>query len=333
MADRYEGPERKLEASLFAAQRYYLHGWTMDAVARHLDTSRSTVSRLLAYARDNGLVEVRVLPPDEQLHPLQEGVARTYGVAAHVVPAPQLATTGERHERTASSAARWLTSLIEPDMIVGVAWGTMLNAVSQCLLPKPATNVQFVQLNGTGFSRTRRLHHSAATLAAFGEAFDGMVQPYPVPVFFDSVATREALLAERSIRTIRALQHRADLVVFSLGTVADGVPSSPYLTGYHLTAHDFEGLRDAGVVGDVATTYYRADGSFEGLPFNLRTSGPDLAELQNVRRRVCVVSGDHKIPALHAALTGRLITDVILDETTARLLLATTTDPPAPDAV
>ena len=39
-----------------AALRYHVQGETMGAIARALGTSRSSVSRLLAKARDEGLV-------------------------------------------------------------------------------------------------------------------------------------------------------------------------------------------------------------------------------------------------------------------------------------
>ena len=39
---------------------YYLQGQTMETIARHLQISRSSVSRLLAHAREVGLVRISV---------------------------------------------------------------------------------------------------------------------------------------------------------------------------------------------------------------------------------------------------------------------------------
>ena len=55
-------PSRQSDA-LRAAQLYYLQDLTMDAIARELRTSRSTVSRLLAAARDSGLVQIQIRSP------------------------------------------------------------------------------------------------------------------------------------------------------------------------------------------------------------------------------------------------------------------------------
>ncbi|MGV9802246.1 sugar-binding transcriptional regulator [Mycobacterium sp. NPDC003449] len=313
--------DRRVDEALRVAQRYYLHGATMDVIARQMGTSRSTVSRLLQYARDSGLVEIRVLPPDSRAHPLEQSLAESFGVRAHVAHVPSTATTVERLERTAVEAARLLHSIFESDMIIAISWGTMVNAISECLIAKPTTNCQFVQLNGMGFSRTTGGHYANSIMARFGEAFSGYVRQFPVPVFFDRAEIKVGLLEERSIKGIISLQHSADVVLFNVGTVTAGMPSSPYLNGYFLDDVDFAALAADGAIGDIATSYLRQDGSHSGIRLNARTSGPDLDKLRMVKHRICAVSGDHKIDALDAALAGGYITELVIDELTAGLLL------------
>ena len=50
--------DRKLIAALTAAQLYYMQDQTMEVIARELGTSRSSVSRLLSFAREVGLDRV-----------------------------------------------------------------------------------------------------------------------------------------------------------------------------------------------------------------------------------------------------------------------------------
>lgn len=311
----------RVEDALEVAQKYYLHGVTMEVIARQLNTSRSTVSRLLKHARESGLVEIRVLPPRSRSHPLETVIQQTYGVRAHVVPVPTTATTVERLERTAIHAARVLNSVFESDMLIGLSWGTMVNAISQCLIPKSTTNCQFVQLNGMGFSRTIGSHYAGAMMDAFGNAFDAYVWPFPVPVFFDDAETRRALLRERSVQSIVGLQQNVDAVLFSVGTVVDGVPSSPYLHGYFLSDDDFRSLAEDGAVGDIATTYIGPEGDHHEIRLNERTSGPDLDRLRSVKHRICAVAGDHKVDALAAALRGGYVSQLVVDEVTATKLL------------
>ena len=63
-----------------------------------------------------------------------------------------------------------------------------------------------------------------------------------------------------------------------------------------------------------------ADGNFADVPLNQRACGFDLGLLRKVDRAICVVSGQNKLAGLQAALAGRYVTDLIVDEPTARRL-------------
>ena len=78
-------PSRHSDA-LRAAQMYYLQDLTMDAIARELRTSRSTVSRLLSSARESGLVQIQIRNPMDTGPELEGLIRDTYNVDAHVVP-------------------------------------------------------------------------------------------------------------------------------------------------------------------------------------------------------------------------------------------------------
>jgi deoxyribonucleoside regulator len=206
-------------------------------------------------------------------------------------------------------------------MVLALAWGTMLREISDVLMARMVTNCRVVLLNGIGNSRALGEHYSSAILTAFGTAYNAYIRRLPVPVFLDRPETRDVLFAERAVRAVVDLQRDADVALFSLGHVDHGVPSSPYRAGYFLDQQDYRALEEDGVVGDLATTFFRADGSSEGVRMNRRTSGPDLDLVRSIPHRICAVSGNHKVSALRAALLGELATDLVIDEITARELL------------
>jgi len=86
---------------LGAATMYYLQDMTMEAIARHLRTSRSTVSRLLKRARDTGLVEIRLRAESSRAPGLGHSISANFGVAAFVVPVPDTANDIDRLEQVA----------------------------------------------------------------------------------------------------------------------------------------------------------------------------------------------------------------------------------------
>jgi DNA-binding transcriptional regulator LsrR (DeoR family) len=300
-----------------AATMYYLQDEQMDAIARRLGISRSTVSRLLKAARESGLVQIAVRPEQGAAAGLADHVMRTFGVRVHVVPVRLGAGDAERLDQVARVAARLLMDLFDDEMVLGVAWGTTVSAVARALGRKPTRGGTVVQLNGAANTLTSGVDYASTIITAFGAAFDAQVRHFPVPAFFDYAATREAMWRERSVQRVLSVQRRTDVVLFGVGALGGQAPSHVYSAGY-LDDSDLAALYAAGVVGDVCTVFLREDGSYRDIEINRRATGPTPAELAHVPRRLCVVAGEGKLRPLLAAMRAGVVTDLVIDEPTAR---------------
>lgn len=307
-------------AALQAANLYYLQDLTMDAIAAELRTSRSSVSRLLTFARESGLVEITVHSPLDQGSHLEEEIGRRFKVSAHVVPMPEDISEIDRLERVAMAAGRVIPSFIDSNMIVGLAWGSTLSAISRHIAPRETHNTVVVQMNGAGSTMSTGIEYASEILQRFANALSAQSQQFPVPAFFDDPATKAAFWRERSTRRTLDLINKTDVAIFGLGSPFAEVPSHVYIGG-HLDRADYASLSRDKVVGDIATVFYRADGSWRDIELNARATGPDFSRLKRVARRVCVVSGAQKLPSLRGALATGLITDLIMDAALAQALV------------
>ena len=209
---------------------------------------------------------------------------------------------------------------MDSNAIIGVAWGSTLSAVSRHLTRKITHDSVIVQLNGAGNMHTTGITYASDIMRRFGSAYGARVEQFPVPAFFDHASTKTAMWNERSVQRILELQAKMSIAIFGVGSVDADYPSHVYAGGY-LDQDDLNILATSDVVGDVATVFFRGDGSSDGIVLNERSTGPALAQLRQVRRRICVVSGVSKINGLRGALVAGLATDLILDEATARRLV------------
>lgn len=315
-------PDDTAAQAVQVARLYYHQGLTTDAIARELGLSRPKVSRLLTLARRTGLVEIRIHDPQAQPQSLEAQLRARYPfLHPQVVSVPPGSPENVWLERVAVAAARLLGQVLRPGQIVGLAWGTTLDAVSRALTPRPVTNLQFVQLNGSANALDFMSGFVTDTITRFAANYGARAHLFPVPTFFDDPATRAAMWRERSVQHVLDLQNHADVLLYSVGAASAQVPSHVYAAGY-LDDADLHALRDQGVAGDIATVFFRGDGSYAGLPINARSSGPDLGLTRRVQHAICVVSGLGKVQALRAALAGELMTTLVIDEVTARTLLA-----------
>jgi DNA-binding transcriptional regulator LsrR (DeoR family) len=312
--------DRIYQEALKVASLYYYQGMTTEAIAGEMNFSRPKVSRLLAHARATGMVEIRIVNVESALAPLEKHIKERYNlVNVHIVPAPELMGEVVWLERVARYTANYLNSILLDDQILAIAWGTTISEIGTKLIPRRIEGLKIVQLNGSGNTFTPDNRYAAGILQHFAHNFQANVMLFPVPTFFDYPETKEALWRERSVKRIIDLQEQADVLLYSIGAVNAGVPSHVYSRGY-LEPEDMQELEQQNVIGDLATVFFREDGSWQDIPLNHRASGPDLTLYRRARRAICVVSGRNKVPGLRAALQAQLMTELIVDEPTARLL-------------
>lgn len=312
--------DNKLAEAIKAARLYYYNNMTTAAIARELSVSKSTVSRLIKFARESGVIDIRVLDPTEEPSRLSSRIMERYQIKnAHVVPVSELAGEAEWLQRVANYAASYLNVIFDSGMILGIAWGTTLTAISKHLLRKNLYNAQIVQLNGAGNTRTMGIEYASEIIMRFATNFQARAHLFPVPAYFDYCETKQALWREGSVKRILSLQEQADVLIYSIGAVNAGIPSHVY-SGDYLSQKDYKTLEQYEVAGDIATVFFKRDGSFDGIPINRRASGPHLGLFQR-KYGICVVSGLAKVTGLHAALKGKLMSELIVDEPTARCLV------------
>lgn len=310
MPDRYDDMYE-------AAVRYHVHGETMESIARTLRTSRSTVSRLLGRAREEGVVRVSVAPPRGAHSPAARAIEERFGVRVHVVTVGASVRPAVRLERVARQAAAVLSDAVGDGSLIGVGWGVTLTELAHYLEPRPLADATVVALMGSANPRDPDSPHVGSLLQNLGQAFDARVVQFPVPAFFDYPATREAMWRERSVRYVLDLRSRLDVAVFGVGSLRATIPSHVYTAGF-LDADELRELAASGVVGDVCTVMLREDGTYADLPFNARATGLVPDELARVPRRVCVVADPLRAAMLLGALRAGCATDLVCDNATAR---------------
>lgn len=316
-----KNPEARIRDALEVAKLYYYHGLTTEKIAEERGVSRPKISRLLNFAREQGLVEITIHDTERNVAPLSDAIIERFRLqAVHVVSVPEVLGELVWLERVAEFSANYLNTILLAGMTVGCAWGTTISAVAERLIPKAIPDLRLVQLNGSGNTHTYDNRYAAQILQTFADNFGARVYLFPVPTFFDYPETKTAMWKERSITRILEMQQNADVLLYSIGAVSGGVPSHVY-SGEYLEEHDLGELRSSGAVGDLATVFYRSDGSYENIAINARSTGPSLQLYQRVKRAVCIVSGRAKVEGLHAALHAGYLNELIIDEPTARLLV------------
>lgn len=303
-----------------AAELYWVHGMKVAAVARELDVSTSTVSRLLSEAKRRHIIEFTVNRQEDSALELRHHLEEEFHIHAVVVGTGEILDATRRRVAVGDAAQSQIWKMVNSDTVIGVAWGRTIESLSLQLIPKHLSGVEILQLHGFGNTLSFGENYFTQILTRFGTAYDAQVHLFPAPAIFDSSETREMMWKETSIRQMLELRRSLDLIITSVGTPYGATPSPLFSPGV-LSRHDREELKREHVVGDVTSTFYRSDGSMRDLAINKRSTGLSREELLRVPTRMFIVADENKVQALTTALNAGLVTHLVIDQTTAAHLV------------
>lgn len=314
------------EASLAtrAAWLSFVGGYTQGQIAARLGVSAVKVHRLIAQARQLGLVKVFVEGAPVECIEAEDVLARRFGLRfCTVVPnmtaaAPEAEDSARTIAALGAAGARFLAGYLEQDnaKLIGVGHGRTLAAIADQLPTIPRPDHRFVSLIG---SLTRR----AATnpfdvIHRLAERTGGEGYFLPVPFIADSVEAKQVLMAQQSVRAIVKLAREAEMFMVGIGEL--GAEAHMKQVG-QLTAAEYSALREAGAVGDLIGHFLDAEGRPVDCEVNDRTLGLRIEDLRD-REVIAVAGGAGKRDAILAALRSGVITGLITDEVAAQQIVA-----------
>lgn len=301
------------------SELYYDENKTQDEIGGLLRISRWKVGRLLAAARERGIVRIEIVHPRARRLTLERRLRERFGLRdAVIVPAPE-------HEegvtaRVAQAAADYLVALRPVPRTLGVSWGRTLNEVAGRLPAGWSTGVTVVQING-GVSLNRRPGTAATMAETIAQRGLGSAVLLPSPAILERVETKQAIESDRTVAEVLALAAGASAYLYSAG-VADA--TSVHIQSGYLTPDDMDELVRKGAVGDVVGRFIDADGHIVDPGLDARTVGLGLDQLRAAETAILVVAGSAKHDIARAVVLSGLCTVLVSDENTARTLLEET---------
>jgi DNA-binding transcriptional regulator LsrR (DeoR family) len=145
---------------------------------------------------------------------------------------------------------------------------------------------------------------------------------YPVlsPVLVKTRELRNALLHEPGIK--EALEKTEELDLALVGLSSDQPEDSALVKAGFLSSQEARRIYKEGSCGHLCGYHYDALGKFMDTPINNRVVGIELGAFLKIKRRIGIACGKQQARAIHAALTGGLVTDLFTDELTALQIIS-----------
>ncbi|NLB74593.1 MAG: sugar-binding transcriptional regulator [Firmicutes bacterium] len=309
------------ERTLYEIARHYHElGKTQNEIADSLGISRSQVSRALKQAEDEGIVLIRVVPPEFDFTDLEARLCSVFGIddAAVILgsagPPSRLLT-----QNLGMAGAKYLDKTLKAGQVVGVSWGATLRELVAALNetgPSPREIMVVPLLGGQGqASPDLQVNDIASRVST---AFGGSHLYLHAPSFVDTPEARAMMMNDSNIRNVADKWTTAHLAVVGIGCF---VPPSTLLEEGGFPPDELTELAKMGVVGDICMRFFDVHGEPVDTPLAERIIGASLEQLESIECVVAVAGGVNKAQAILGALRTGVVDVLITDDVTARRVL------------
>lgn len=308
----------ELQLLLQIARLYYEDDLTQKEIARELGLSRPAVSRLLAQARQEGIVQISVADPFAEHEEPSANLAQAYGLRQAIVVSSEGITEEQLVRRLGLAAAGYLRTSLREGEMVGIGWGRTLHAVAEALEVERPLGIQVLPLiGGMGqVSSSLQVNELARRLA---EAFDGTWSPLYAPAFVEDEVTYQSLCQLPDVTGIIQNWPSLNTALVGIGHFAMHQKRS-MLFGDYMQEWLVQELARRGAVGDLCGRFFDTHG--QQCLVEPGVIGVSLDELRTLDHVVAVAGGEKKAAAILGALRGGYLDVLVTDTAAARAILS-----------
>jgi len=301
-----------------AARLYYVDGLGQREVARLAKVSQAKVSRLLAAARERGIVHISVAEYKPHNKKLEHALRREFGFrTVAVIKTPPGATDDDARRAVGYFGASVVAGLLPRKAVVAIAGGRTIRDLVRHLAEDPARRLEVVQAMGNIDS-----HVGSEDALELGRVLarrsGGSFVTLNSPAFVSDRKTRDAFLALPPIRSVHQRLAEAQVALVGVGTLDNSVFAARGV----LTPRDIAGLDACGAVGEICGRFFDRNGQECDSPWRDRVVSISLEQLRRIPRVIGIVAGGDRSVAITAAARGGLLKALVTEEKLGQFLFA-----------
>jgi DNA-binding transcriptional regulator LsrR (DeoR family) len=298
-------------------QLYYEENLSQKAISQKLFVSRPQISRMLAYAREAGIVTIRINNPYAEEDRLESALVKKYKLRTVQVVNTFSKGEHEAREIIGQNAGRRVACYLSCHKIIGIMSGKSVFHVINNALAAHDHNLVFVSLVG-GMGSAGAEWHANYMAQGLAEKTGGTAYLLHAPLIMRNENAKKNLEHEEGIRHIFDLAGSCEVIFAGIGQIDAG---ATLIESGILNQDDLAFLKQAGAAAAVGAIFLNKKGQVLDNEFTRRFIGIGVRQLQACPNVVAIAFGREKTGAIDASLRSSLIHELITNVDTARALL------------
>jgi DNA-binding transcriptional regulator LsrR (DeoR family) len=294
-----------------------MDGLGQAEVAKFVKVSQAKISRLLALAKERGIVRISVAEYELRHQALEGELRKRLKLVAAAVIKTMPGSTAEEVRRTVGHfGAPFVASLMPAGSVVAIAGGRTIRDLIQPLPEDKQRRLTVVQAMGS-IDYTVGPVDALELGRTLARRSGGFFLTLNTPAFVTDKRTRDSFLAHEQIRGLWRQLKQAEVALVGIGTL----DNSAFVDRGVLSTADLQELRACGAVGEICGRFYDKTGRECDSPWRDRVMSIDLEQVRLIPQVIGVVTGADRAAAIAAAIRGGLVKSLVIDEAGAKALL------------
>lgn len=300
------------------ARMYYLDGMAQSEIADLYQISRSTISRMLTTAREQGIVRISVDEYDPRDRELEAKLISTFGLRRAVVVREVAGSITATRRAMARFATPEVSTWFTPGRRIGVTGGRSLGELVRAIpYQSELEGVGIYQLMGA-VATTPGPNEPQEVTRALGKRLNGRVHMLHAPAFVKDVEARNSMMAHDQVQAMWRTFGKLHQAMIGIGSVND----SMFVAHGVLNKRARHDLKKQDAVAELCGRFIDADGNEVEHPLRERVLSIGLDVLRTIPEVIAVTCGADRGASIHAVLANGLANSVVLDRACAEAVLA-----------
>lgn len=298
------------------ARLHYVDGLGQVEVARFFKVSQAKVSRLLALARERGIVRISVAEYEPRDLILERAVRKKFGLEhVAVIKTISDATAEDARRSVGHFGGAFVGEMLPAQSVVAIAGGRSIRELVQHVPEDKNRHLTVVQAMGSIDSNVGS--EDALELGRIlARRTGGRFLALNSPAFLPDRKTRDAFSTLPQINSVREQLAHADVALVGVGTL----DNSAFAARGVLTPQDIKELEGCGAVGEICGRFYDENGQECESRWRDRVVSISLEQLRKIPMVIAIVAGGDRSAAIAAAVRGNILKALVIDDSAGRFL-------------
>ncbi|RQD77187.1 MAG: winged helix-turn-helix transcriptional regulator, partial [Halanaerobium sp. MSAO_Bac5] len=255
---------------------YYKKEFKQSKIAEKLGISRPKVSRLLAKAREKGIVKIEILSPVSDNSYLESELAQKFKLKEFkIVDMTDEEPEAERKKAAAQAALEFLQRITAGSESIGVSAGTTIHFLAKLAQFDSKNDYKIIPIIGA-LKDTGKSYNANEIAALLAENLGGTSLLLNAPAFVKNSKTAAFFRNEDRIRKIFNYYDNLDLVLLGIGNAEK---EHPLISG-HLNEEELADFKELQACGSIASIFFNDSGEILEPSFKDRIISISAEKLQ-----------------------------------------------------